>query len=142
MAITKSKTEIIPDKAAIQIREYTTGGTGTYETVGYVDGQSEIAIEPFTTEIEDGEHQLGVDCKSTFNAIQFADTTRSTLEAYVTKKVDVKFLGVNKTITLKKHDFVLGMNAKLDMKNPLKFTCSCRAWHKTVGDAITIGAAE
>lgn len=135
MPITKIKSEIIADKAAIEIREAT---TGAYETVGYVDGESEVNISEQTIDIEDGEHAIGYQIEAMFNMLQFTDASITAMEIYTPKKVDVRFTGSNKVIEIVNCNFFFGVNAKFNRKDALKFPAKVSGFCKKVSDGINI----
>ena len=139
MAVTKTKSEVIADKASIGIR--VSGGT-TYTDLGWVMGDGAIKITPIEVEIEDGMHQAGVKVEGSFNCAQFKDTTVTELATWVNpatpNKVDILFTGLNGTTKVSDVHFSFGVDAKFNMKDALVFPCTFSGFKKTVNDAIDI----
>lgn len=138
MAISKAKTYIIADKAAVSMR---VSGVGNYAEVGYVKGESEIIATPVTVNVEDGDHQTGVDCEGKFVLIQFTEAVKDEIKAYVAGDVDVKFTGGVATIECIGFNFAMGIDAKFDMKSAMGFPCNIQRFAKLASDVINITPA-
>ncbi len=138
MAISKAKTYIIADKCAVTMRET---GVGGFLEVGYTKGESQIIATPVMIDLENGQHQTGVEIEGKFILVQFTEAVKDEIKAYVGKDVDIKFTGGVATIECTAFNFAMGVEAKFDMKSVLGFPCSFHRFAKLISTGISITPA-